>query len=138
MTTSACFEQNTEAPESPEAFYIELKANKYFFSSLIKVVKVQNIVIKVCVHMLFIEMLLAVQRKLLAADGTYPPVRLHVLFETALLKVWREDHLTQGTPLMNIRSEWGRKIYSHIRECFDLQLWWQVGCVKKYCLPRNT
>ncbi len=79
MTTSACFEQNTEAPESPEAFYIELKANKYFFSSLIKVVKVQNIVIKVCVHMLFIEMLLAVQRKLLAADGTYPPVRLHVL-----------------------------------------------------------
>ncbi len=28
MTTSACFEQNTEAPE---AFYIELKANKYFF-----------------------------------------------------------------------------------------------------------
>lgn len=108
MTTSACFEQNTEAPESPGALYIELKANKYF-SSLIKVVKVQNIVIKVCVHMLFIEMLLAVQGKLLAADGTYPPVRLHVLFETALLKVWWEDHLTQGTPLMNIRSEWGRK-----------------------------
>lgn len=33
VTTSACFEQNTEAPESPEAFYIELKANIYFFIS---------------------------------------------------------------------------------------------------------
>lgn len=33
VTISACFEQNTEAPESPEAFYTELKANIYFFVS---------------------------------------------------------------------------------------------------------
>lgn len=87
VTSLARVRQNTDAPPSPEAFYLDLTAER-----LIKVVKIENIAVEVCVHVLLVEMLLAVQRKLFVADGTYPPVRLDVPFETALLEVrWKDD-----------------------------------------------
>lgn len=61
---------------------------------LIEVVEVEHIAIKVCEDMFLIEVLLAVQRELLTADGAFLPVRLHVALETALLKVRWENHFT--------------------------------------------
>lgn len=48
------------------------------------------------------ELLLAVEGELLGADGTDLPVALHVLLEAALLKVRREDDLTQRAALVNV------------------------------------
>ena len=50
-----------------------------------------------------VEQLLCVQGELLAAHGTHTPVGLHVLLEAALLKLGREDHLTQRTALLHRR-----------------------------------
>lgn len=57
-----------------------------------------------CVHMLLVEMLLAVQRKLFVADRTHPPVRLDVPFKAALLEVRWEDDLAQRTAFMDVGS----------------------------------
>lgn len=99
VTSLARVRQNTEAPPSPEASYFQLTAER-----LIEVVKIENVAIEVCVHVLLVEMLLAVQRKLFIADGTDPPVRLDVPFETALLELRWEDDLAQRTALMDVSS----------------------------------
>ncbi len=54
------------------------------------------------------ELLLTVEGELLGADGADLPVALHMLLEAALLKVGREDHLTQRAALVNVTPE-GRK-----------------------------
>lgn len=61
------------------------------------------------------ELLLAVQGELLGADGTNLPVALHVLLEAALLKVRREDHLTQRAALVNV-APGGREREEGVRQ----------------------
>lgn len=48
------------------------------------------------------ELLLTVQRELFRADRTDLPVTLHVLLESALLKVRRENHLAQRTAAVSV------------------------------------
>lgn len=56
------------------------------------------------------ELLLAVERELLGADGAHLPVALDVLLKAALLKVGREDHLAQRAALVNVApGESGRE-----------------------------
>lgn len=74
-------------------------------SLLFKVVEVEHVAVEVCEDVFLVEMLLAVQRELLTAHGTLPPVGLNMALETALLKVWRENDFTQRTALMNISPE---------------------------------
>lgn len=50
-------------------------------------------------HVILEHLLVAVQRKLLAAHGADFPVALHVLFELALVVVGWEDDLAQWTSL---------------------------------------
>lgn len=64
--------------------------------------EVEHIAVEVCEDVPLEELLLAVQRELLGADGTNLPVALHVLLEAALLKVRREDDLAQRTALVNV------------------------------------
>lgn len=72
---------------------------------LVKVVEVEHVAIEVSKNVFLVEVLLAVQRKLLTAHRTLPPVGLNMALETALLKVWWENYFTQRTALMNIRPE---------------------------------
>lgn len=76
-----------------------------FGTFLIKVVEVEHVAVEVSEDMFLVEVLLTVQRELLTAHWTLPPVRLHMTLETALLKVWRENDFTQRTALMNICPE---------------------------------
>lgn len=69
---------------------------------LVKVVEVEDVSVEVCEDVFLVQMLLAVQRELLAADRTLLPVGLDMTLETALLEVWRENHLTKRTALMDI------------------------------------
>lgn len=80
---------------------------------LIKVVKVEHIAIEVSENVFLVEVLLAVQRELLTAHGTLPPVRLNMALETALLKVRWENDFTQRTALMNISPETRRERERH-------------------------
>lgn len=64
--------------------------------------KVKHVAIKVREDVSLKELLLTVERELLGADGADLPVALHVLLETALLKVGREDHFTQRAALVDI------------------------------------
>lgn len=50
-------------------------------------------------HVVLKNLLVAVERKLLAAHGANLPVALDVLLELALVVVGREDDLAQRTPL---------------------------------------
>lgn len=72
------------------------------FADSVVVVEVQHVAVEVSENVFLVELLLAVQRELLAAHGTLPPVRLHVALETALLKVGRENDFAQGTAFMNV------------------------------------
>lgn len=75
------------------------------FADSVVVVEVQHVAVEVSENVFLVELLLAVQRELLAAHGTLPPVRLHVALETALLKVGRENDFAQGTAFMNVSPE---------------------------------
>lgn len=76
---------------------------------LIKVVEVEHVAIEVSENVLLVQVLLAVQRELLTAHRTLPPVRLDMTLETALLKVRWENYFTQRTALMNISPETRRE-----------------------------
>lgn len=80
---------------------------------LIEVVKVEHVAVKVSENVFLVEVLLAVQGELLAAHGTLPPVRLHVALKAALLKVRRENNLTQRAALVDISPETDREKEGH-------------------------
>ena len=61
--------------------------------------KVEHVAVKVRQHVVLEDLLLAVERELLAAHGAHLPVTLHMLLELTLVVVGRKDDLTERTAL---------------------------------------
>lgn len=62
-------------------------------------VEVERVTVEVGEHVVLEDLLVAVERELLAAHGADLPVALHMLLELALVVVGREDDLAERTPL---------------------------------------
>lgn len=60
-------------------------------------IKVERMAIEVGEHVVLENLLITIQRELLAAHGADFPVALNVLLKLALVIVGWEDHLTQWT-----------------------------------------
>lgn len=65
-------------------------------------IEIEHVAIKVREDVPLEELLLAVERELLGADGADLPVALDMLLEAALLKVGWEDHLAERAALVNV------------------------------------
>lgn len=70
--------------------------------SLAGLIEVERVAIKMGEHVLFEQLLVAVQGELLTAHGTHLPVALHMLLELRLVVIRREDDLTQRTALLQL------------------------------------
>ena len=68
----------------------------------IDLIEVEHVAVEVREDVALEQLLLAVERELLGADGADLPVALHVLLEAALLEVGGENHLAQRAALVNV------------------------------------